>query len=53
MLGFEQMCAAIEPEAVICYAQPFERMYDFADIIEVPYTKIERVARAIPQKEEE
>jgi hypothetical protein len=49
MQGFEKMCTMIEPETVICYSQPFEKMYDFADIIEVPYSKTKRVVKALSQ----
>jgi hypothetical protein len=51
--GFEKMCTMIEPETVICYSQPFEKMYDFADIIEVPYSKTKRVVEALSQMTED
>jgi hypothetical protein len=44
MAGFSEMCKAIDPEVVICYDQPFEEMYGFVDVIDVPYLRNERVA---------
>jgi hypothetical protein len=49
MQGFTKMCEAIEPGIVICYSQPFEKMYDYADIIEVPYSKTKRTVEALSQ----
>jgi hypothetical protein len=46
MSGFARMCQTIDPEAVICYAEPFAEMYNYVDIIEVPYMRNERVACA-------
>jgi hypothetical protein len=53
MQGFAKMCESIEPETVICYSQPFEKMYDYADIIEVPYSKTKRVVEALAQVTED
>jgi hypothetical protein len=44
MLGFSEMCKALDPEVVICYDQPFEEMYNFADVIHVPYLRNTRIA---------
>jgi hypothetical protein len=44
MEGFSQMCKAIDPEVVICYAKPFEEMSDYTDVIEVPYLRNVRIA---------
>jgi len=44
MTGFVEMCKVIDPEVVICYDQPFEAMYNFADVIHVPYLRNERVS---------
>jgi hypothetical protein len=44
MSGFSEMCKAIDPEVVICYDQPFEEMYSFADVIHVPYLRNTRIA---------
>jgi hypothetical protein len=45
--GFKLMCEKIEPERVICYARPFSKMLELANIIEVPYVASARVAHAI------
>jgi hypothetical protein len=49
MEGYRRMCGVIEPEAVICYAKPFPEMYDFANVIEVPYARNERTAPMTPR----
>jgi hypothetical protein len=46
MAGFAIMCRVIDPACVICYASPFEEMNNFADIIEVPYSRNGRIAVA-------
>jgi hypothetical protein len=48
--GFEKMVETIKPEKVICYAKPFDEMFDMADILEVPYVKTEKIARAKSEK---
>jgi hypothetical protein len=45
MSGFSRMCRSIDPEVVICYAESFTEMYDYADIIEVPYLRSSRIAQ--------
>jgi hypothetical protein len=47
LLGFERLCDVIDPVAVICYSQPFDRMYDMANIIEIPYSRTERVVEPL------
>jgi hypothetical protein len=47
LTGFEKLCDMVDPAAVICYSKPFEQMYEMANIIEVPYSKTERVAPAL------
>jgi hypothetical protein len=49
MKGFTKMCEVIKPDKVICYAKPFDKMREFADIIEVPYTKTSRTSVAIEE----
>jgi hypothetical protein len=46
MDGFIRMCQAIDPIKVVCYAKPFDEMYHYADIIEVPYRRNTRIAPA-------
>ncbi|MDR1354964.1 MAG: DUF4417 domain-containing protein [Propionibacteriaceae bacterium] len=45
MAGFSEMCKTIDPEAVICYDEPFEDMYSFVDVIHVPYLRNTRIAQ--------
>jgi hypothetical protein len=47
LLGFSEMCRAIDPEPVICYGKPFDEMLSIADIIEVPYKRNARIALTI------
>jgi hypothetical protein len=44
MDGFRQMCEKLKPEAVICYAKPFDSMLDLANVIEIPYVADARIA---------
>jgi hypothetical protein len=50
MSGFVKMCEAIAPESVICYAAPFDEMFDVANLIVVPYQRDKRVALASLEK---
>jgi hypothetical protein len=49
--GFAEMCERIEPECVICYNKPFERMGEVARIIEVPYSRTKRTMAAVKGSE--
>jgi hypothetical protein len=35
--GFIAMCKEVKPSTVICYGEPYEEMFKFADILYVPY----------------
>lgn len=37
MLGFRELCQRLEPEAVICYCEPFAEMRQLARVIAMPY----------------
>jgi hypothetical protein len=50
MNGFVKMCEAIKPKSVICYAKPFDEMFNFADLIVVPYQREKRVAEALRER---
>jgi hypothetical protein len=47
MNGFVKMCEIIRPTSVICYAKPFDEMFDYTDMIVVPYQRDKRVALAL------
>jgi hypothetical protein len=42
--GFQRLCEAIKPDNVICYAKPFAKMFELANIIEIPYVANARTA---------
>ena len=44
MMGFVEMCKAIDPEVVICYDEPFDEMHCYVDVIHVPYLRNTRIA---------
>jgi hypothetical protein len=46
LLGFSEMCKAIDPELVICYGKPFDEMSQMAELLEVPYQRNARIAPA-------
>jgi hypothetical protein len=46
LAGFRKMCSKIDPVSVICYGKAFEGMFDYANIIEIPYVANKRVAEA-------
>jgi hypothetical protein len=52
MTGYIEMCKAIDPKLIICYAKPFEEMINYADVIEVPYQRNVRIAPAIERNED-
>jgi hypothetical protein len=37
MDGFKAMCKAIKPKVVLCYAEPYEDMFKYADVLFAPY----------------
>ena len=45
--GFMKLCEIIQPESVICYAKPFQWMYEMTELIEVPYVANKRTAPAL------
>jgi hypothetical protein len=44
MAGFTHMCRRLAPGGVICYGEPFDAMFDLAEVITVPYVRDARVA---------
>ncbi|MDR0991260.1 MAG: DUF4417 domain-containing protein [Propionibacteriaceae bacterium] len=44
MEGYRYMHKRLDPQAVICYGEPFDAMTDFSPLIEVPYARNARVA---------
>ncbi|MDR1450644.1 MAG: DUF4417 domain-containing protein [Propionibacteriaceae bacterium] len=47
MRGYRHMARAIQPEAVVCYAEPFAEMRELCPVVAVPYAPNTRIARRL------
>jgi hypothetical protein len=48
MRGYGELFRVVRPEVVVCYGEPFDEMWDYGDLVVVPYVRDQRIAERLP-----